>query len=148
RSVWVNEKTWPTWSEPLTVGGGVSIEYTSSRDRLRSKRYVPDASHCAAHLGSRPSSAGFSGTDIPRSYYRINEGSWFHVPGSQGSWFQVRGSGFVVPGSFVRIRRSLLIPVRTWNLEPGTWNRRTWNEEPGTCSARFTSLRLPPLSVR
>jgi hypothetical protein len=29
RSVWVNENTWPTWSDPLTVGGGVSIENTS-----------------------------------------------------------------------------------------------------------------------
>ena len=37
-SVCVYEKTWPTWSEPLTVGGGVSIEYTSSRGRVRSKR--------------------------------------------------------------------------------------------------------------
>ena len=30
-SVWVYEKTWPTCSEPLTVGGGVSIEKTSAR---------------------------------------------------------------------------------------------------------------------
>src|SRR5215470_9748556 len=65
RSVWVYENTWPTWSEPLTVGGGVSIEYTWSRERERSNRYVPDASHCAAHFASRPSRAGFSGTDIP-----------------------------------------------------------------------------------
>ena len=28
-SVWVYEKTWPTCSEPLTVGGGVSIAYTA-----------------------------------------------------------------------------------------------------------------------
>jgi hypothetical protein len=26
KSVCVKEKTWPTCSEPLTVGGGVSIE--------------------------------------------------------------------------------------------------------------------------
>ena len=30
-SVWVKEKTWPTCSDPLTVGGGVSIEKTASR---------------------------------------------------------------------------------------------------------------------
>ena len=38
RSVCVYEKTWPTCSEPLTVGGGVSIEKTSARGRVRSKR--------------------------------------------------------------------------------------------------------------
>ena len=37
RSVCVNENTCPTCSEPLTVGGGVSIEYTSLRGRDRSK---------------------------------------------------------------------------------------------------------------
>ena len=37
-SVWVNENTWPTCSDPLTVGGGVSIEKTSERGRVRSKR--------------------------------------------------------------------------------------------------------------
>jgi len=29
--VWVKENTWPTCSDPLTVGGGVSIENTSDR---------------------------------------------------------------------------------------------------------------------
>ena len=37
-SVCVYEKTWPTWSEPLTVGGGVSIENTSGRAFVRSNR--------------------------------------------------------------------------------------------------------------
>ncbi len=35
-SVWVNEHTCPGCSAPLTVGGGVSMEYTSSRRRVRS----------------------------------------------------------------------------------------------------------------
>src|SRR6266850_6164033 len=71
RSVCVYENAWPTCREPLTVGGGVSIEYTSSRGRARSNRYVPDSSHCAVHLASRPSSAGFSGTDIPKIVLQI-----------------------------------------------------------------------------
>jgi hypothetical protein len=37
-SVCVNEKTCPTCSEPLTVGGGVSIEKTSWRGRPGVKR--------------------------------------------------------------------------------------------------------------
>jgi hypothetical protein len=37
-SVWVNENTCPTCSDPETVGGGVSIEYTSERSRDESKR--------------------------------------------------------------------------------------------------------------
>ena len=36
-SVCVYENTWPTWSDPLTVGGGVSIAYTCSRVFDRSK---------------------------------------------------------------------------------------------------------------
>src|SRR5262245_43047124 len=64
RSVCVNENTWPTWSDPLTVGGGVSMENTSARERSRSKRYVPAASQRAFHFSSRPSSAGFSGRFI------------------------------------------------------------------------------------
>jgi len=36
-SVWVYEKTWPTCSEPLTVGGGVSMENTSALSMERSK---------------------------------------------------------------------------------------------------------------
>src|SRR5882757_5881136 len=62
RSVWVKEKQCPTWSDPLTVGGGVSIEKTSDRGRARSKRYTPDASHCGIHLASSPSRTGFSGS--------------------------------------------------------------------------------------
>src|SRR6185295_6274317 len=61
RSVCVNDRTWPTCSEPLTVGGGVSIENTSERGRVRSKRYTPDPSHSGAHFASSPSRAGFSG---------------------------------------------------------------------------------------
>src|SRR5438445_315800 len=60
-SVCVNEKTWPTCSDPLTVGGGVSIEKTSARGRVRSNRYTPASSHRGIHLASRPSRAGFSG---------------------------------------------------------------------------------------
>src|SRR5690242_19029904 len=63
-SVCVYENTWPTCSEPLTVGGGVSIEYTWSRGRLRSNQYVPSACHRAFHFDSRPSSAGLSGREI------------------------------------------------------------------------------------
>jgi imidazole glycerol phosphate synthase subunit HisF len=37
-SVWVYEQQWPMCRLPLTVGGGVSIEYTSSRRFERSKR--------------------------------------------------------------------------------------------------------------
>jgi hypothetical protein len=37
-SVWVKEKTCPTCSDPLTVGGGVSIEKTCSRVFVRSNR--------------------------------------------------------------------------------------------------------------
>src|SRR4051812_33212301 len=53
---------WPTWSEPLTVGGGVSIEKTSARSAVRSKAYVPCWSHAAPQRASRPSRVGFSGT--------------------------------------------------------------------------------------
>src|ERR1700686_2607509 len=61
-SVCVYEKTWPTCSDPLTVGGGVSIEKISDRGRVRSKRYTPVSSHRGAHLASIPSRAGFSGS--------------------------------------------------------------------------------------
>src|SRR5687768_16382346 len=63
-SVWVYEKTCPTCREPLTVGGGVSMEKTSPRARERSNRYVPSASHRARHFASSPSRAGFSGSRI------------------------------------------------------------------------------------
>ncbi len=36
-SVWVKLKTWPMWSEPDTVSGGVSTENTWSRVAVRSK---------------------------------------------------------------------------------------------------------------
>src|SRR5437867_4408696 len=73
RSVCVKEKTWPTCSEPLTVGGGVSMEKTSARGRLRSNRYTPEASQRAIHFASSPSSAGFSGNGIRRSYTETGE---------------------------------------------------------------------------
>src|SRR5437016_2209416 len=60
-SVCVKENTWPTCSDPLTVGGGVSIAKTAERGCVRSKRYTPASSHRAIHLSSRPSRAGFSG---------------------------------------------------------------------------------------
>src|SRR6476469_6681959 len=66
-SVCVYENTWPTCSEPLTVGGGVSIEKTSSRVFARSKVYVPSASHRDAHFSSSPSRLGFSGAAIRTS---------------------------------------------------------------------------------
>src|SRR3954470_8519017 len=69
-SVWVYENTCPTCSDPLTVGGGVSIAYTWSRVFDRSNAYVPSASHRAAHLSSSPSRLGFSGTVIPWSLGR------------------------------------------------------------------------------
>src|SRR6186713_2067016 len=56
-SVWVYEKTCPMCSSPDTVGGGVSIAYTSARALLRSNVYVPSSCQRRAHLSSRPSSA-------------------------------------------------------------------------------------------
>src|SRR5580693_7935198 len=50
------------WSEPDTVGGGVSMEKTSSRVAEASKRYVPASSQAAAQRSSSPSRAGLSGT--------------------------------------------------------------------------------------
>src|SRR3954452_19544406 len=64
-SVWVYENTWPTCSEPLTVGGGVSIAYTCSRLLVRSNVYVPAASQADAHFSSSPSRLGSSGTVMP-----------------------------------------------------------------------------------
>ena len=37
-SVWTYPKTDPMWSEPDTVGGGVSMEKTSARVAVGSKR--------------------------------------------------------------------------------------------------------------
>src|SRR5882672_1727712 len=74
-SVCVYENTCPTWSEPLTVGGGVSIEYTRSRSAVRSKRYVPSVSQRAFHFASSPSRAGFSGTVMDGDIYAANPGT-------------------------------------------------------------------------
>src|SRR4051794_11984545 len=64
-SVWVYEQTCPMCSAPLTVGGGVSIEYTSARVFERSNRNVAAASHREAHFSSSPSRLGFSGMCAP-----------------------------------------------------------------------------------
>src|SRR5256885_7939089 len=64
KSVCVYEKTCPMCSDPLTVGGGVSIEKIPGRDWVRSKRYVPASCQRAFHLSSSPSSAGLSGSAI------------------------------------------------------------------------------------
>ncbi len=72
-SVWVNEKTCPICSDPLTVSGGVSIEYTWSLVALRSKRKVPASSQRAPHFSSSPARVGLSGTAldmIPLPYWR------------------------------------------------------------------------------
>ena len=55
-------------SDPLTVGGGVSIEKISSRVLERSNRYVPSASQRVDHFSSSPSRLGFSGAGIPEVY--------------------------------------------------------------------------------
>src|SRR4051794_15128638 len=47
--------------EPLTVGGGVSIEKISARVLERSKPNVPSASQWADQRSSRPSRVGFAG---------------------------------------------------------------------------------------
>jgi hypothetical protein len=48
-------------NDPLTVGGGVSIEKISLRAWLRSNRKVPPSSQIADQRYSSPSSVGFSG---------------------------------------------------------------------------------------
>src|SRR3954471_21658231 len=63
-SVWVNEKTCPMCSSPDTVGGGVSIAYTSERSFERSNAYMPSSCQRRAHLSSRPSSDGRSGSAL------------------------------------------------------------------------------------
>src|SRR6201996_4674201 len=60
-SVWVNEKTCPTCSDPLAVSGGVSMENTSDRSVDLGNRYSPASSHTRAHLTSVPSNDGRSG---------------------------------------------------------------------------------------
>jgi hypothetical protein len=63
-SVCVNEKTCPICSSPDTVGGGVSIAYTSERSFERSNAYVPSSCQRRDHLSSRPSSDGRSGRPV------------------------------------------------------------------------------------
>src|SRR5882724_8106159 len=53
---------WPTCSEPLTVGGGVSMANTAARSPGAWNRYVPSRSQTADHVTSRPSRDGRSGT--------------------------------------------------------------------------------------
>src|SRR5690349_7553125 len=48
-------------SSPDTVGGGVSMAYTSERSFERSNAYVPSSCQRRAHLSSSPSSDGRSG---------------------------------------------------------------------------------------
>src|SRR3954453_14926357 len=74
RSVWVNENTWPTWSDPLTVGGGVSMENPSARVFARGKRYTPDSSQRGIHFASSPSRAGFSGNCRRAGSSRVRDG--------------------------------------------------------------------------
>lgn len=66
-SVCVYENTCPTWSEPLTVGGGVSIEKTRSLGKPGSKEYVFDSSHTSAHLLSIPTNEGLESKESLRS---------------------------------------------------------------------------------
>ena len=60
-SVWVYEHTCPGCRVPDTVGGGVSIEKTSSRALVRSNRKVPSSAQTWRHLASSPSRPGLSG---------------------------------------------------------------------------------------
>src|SRR6185312_8435661 len=73
-SVWVYENTCPTCSDPLTVGGGVSIANTSPRVFDRSNANVRSASQRSAHLSSSPSRLGLSGAPV-RSLIRRSLGS-------------------------------------------------------------------------
>ena len=50
-------------SEPLTVGGGVSMAKTSLRGRVRSNVYTPSELHAPDQRSSMPARLGFSGTD-------------------------------------------------------------------------------------
>src|SRR5438128_1077845 len=54
----------PMCSEPLTVGGGVSMEKISARVRDRSNRYTPPDSQACAQRSPIPSSVGLSGTRV------------------------------------------------------------------------------------
>jgi hypothetical protein len=60
-SVWVKLKTWPMWSEPDTVSGGVSTENTWSRGGAVEVVGASSA-HRWAQAASMPSSVGLSGT--------------------------------------------------------------------------------------
>src|SRR4051812_30204656 len=60
-SVWVYENACPMWRSPDTVGGGVSIAYTSARSLDRSNAYVPSSCHLCDHRSSKPTRVGLSG---------------------------------------------------------------------------------------
>jgi hypothetical protein len=62
----VYEKTWPTCSDPDTVGGGVSMLKTCDRARAgspsgRTNAYVPSVRQVSSQRSSSPSRAGRSG---------------------------------------------------------------------------------------
>src|SRR5690242_17974574 len=96
-SVCVYENTCPTCSDPLTVGGGVSIEYTSARGRDRSNSYTPSAAHRSIHLCSSPSRAGLSGTFKDNSQLPTpNSNSQLKLPNPNS---QIRNSQLAVLGS-------------------------------------------------
>ena len=61
-SVWVYEKTCPMCSSPDTVGGGVSIAYTSARPSTGRTRTCPPPASGAPSVSSSPSRVGRSGT--------------------------------------------------------------------------------------
>src|SRR3954463_1405655 len=66
KSVWLKLNTCPTGSDPLALGGGVSMAEVSGRGAdsaaERSKVYVSESAQRATHFCSRPSSEGLSGT--------------------------------------------------------------------------------------
>src|SRR5215471_14389892 len=74
----------PMWREPLTVGGGVSIEKISARVLVRSNRYVPSASQRVDHFSSSPSRLGFSGAGI-LEVYEAGAGAAEAVPPSRAA---------------------------------------------------------------
>ena len=54
-------------NDPLTVGGGVSIEKISARAWLRSNRYVPASSQIADQRSSSPAERWFVGDRAMRT---------------------------------------------------------------------------------
>src|SRR4051794_39136981 len=88
-SVWVYEKTCPTWSEPLTVGGGVSMENVFARSLSPSNSYTRAASQARRHLVTKPCKEGLSGTaggwradDIGAPYSAPQQAYGTGVPGA------------------------------------------------------------------